>query len=473
MTAGKNSSRGALKASVLSCILILPLIFAGNAGTAGDNLLDRLALPRVESFALGNGMKVFYIQDELPKLNIIVTAGFGKLYEMKGNAGISELAARTVSISGSMKYPGSRLNEEIESLGGEFSVSASWESIDISIKVLSRHSRKAFDIIADVLKNPNFDEKYVNIAKGLMIEEIKRKKDSPDTLAFEKVREIIFDGDGYGSVPTEEGIRSMKGEALKDLWKKCFSGSNVLAGVSSQEDYRTVRNAVEMNLGSLDRGERLSYHVDQKRLTANVREKSSRIYLVPKNIPQSTIVVGTLAPDISYGGKYSLKVMNYILGGGSFNSRLVTEIRVKKGLAYAVQSVLRFKHRTGVFIGFAQTKTSSTEEVLAIMLENIDLITKKAVDGEELQWAKKSIYNSYIFLFDTLRNLISNYINASYYGLPDDYYRNYPGFIDSVTREEVLAESARIFQTGLIKVVVGSRDLAERLKKFGEVVVVE
>jgi len=179
---------------------LLSTVMAGGhlrSETAYDKLV-----PAAESFVLKNGIKVFYVGDELPQITIAASVGYGKLYEKKDTAGLSDLLARTLSISGSRKYPGGKMHEAVDSAGGQISVASSWEGIVVSVKVLKKFAPLAFDVLSDLVANPNFDEKYFQTAKSIYSAHIKKKFDDPGNLAIEKLREVIFDGEGYGSFPT-------------------------------------------------------------------------------------------------------------------------------------------------------------------------------------------------------------------------------------------------------------------------------
>ncbi|MCP4130712.1 MAG: insulinase family protein [bacterium] len=437
---------------------------------AEENDFNKIKLPPVEAFRLKNGGKVFYIQEELPKISIIASIGFGTLYEKKENAGISDLLAKTLSLGGSKKYPGQKLHETIDFIGGKISISSSYEGTYISIIVLKKYIHEAFDIMADILENPNFEEKYISKARSLINDRIKRKQDDPASVAIDKTKEKIFNGIGYGAIPTEAGINSYTKEMLIEAWKKHFTAQNMLIGISSSVNFREIKKRAEQKLSGLPRGKQINYIIDPEETREAIKKNRGKIFFIPKNIPQSTIVVGTAAPSISYKGAYSLTLMNYILGGGSFTSRLMKEIRVKRGLAYSVQSISRFRRNTGLFLAFAQTKNDKADTVLTLLLDNISKMGEKEVAAEELEWAKQYINNSYIFRFDTPLNILSNYIDIEYNNLPKDYYTTYLDFINKTGTGDIRKESASLLENGLIKVVVGGPEVKKLLGKFGEVV---
>ncbi len=460
----------------MSKIIIIILIFccifltADNAFTESD---ISISLSEVKPFTLGNGIRTFYIKDDLPQLLIMVSVGYGKLYEKSGNAGISEMLAGTMGMAGSKNFPAGVLNGTIESIGGKISITSLWEETYIIIKVLSKYADTAFAILSDLLANPDINPVYVEKARSLLLENIRRKKDDPDLLAFEKLREIIFSGEGYGAVPSEKTVKSITAKDLSDIINNYFTGGNIIIGISGSISSEAVKNYLNKSLNMIKKGAAPGYEADIKKLSASIKEKSGRIYLVPRDIPQSTIAVGTMAPPIKDSGAFPLVEMDYILGGSSFTSRLMNEIRVKRGLSYSVQSILRFRKKTGIFIAFAQTKNETADTALSLILENIKLMTEQPVSDEELKLTKESIRNSYIFEFDTPENLLNKYIFSSYNELPDSYHRDYIKNIESVSSEEILNYSRKIFNNGLIKVVIGNIGLKNKLGKFGEVIITE
>jgi len=333
---------------------------------------DAIKLPPVEKSVLKNGIRVFCIRDELPQVTVIASIGFGKLYETKETAGVADVIARAISLGGSKNYPGAALHEAVDSMGGRLSVSSSWEGTVISLKVLERFKKDAFAIVADLVANPAFDQRSLETAKGLVADSIRRKYDDPAEIGFERVRDIIFDGEGYGSRPTEEKIGSYTAEDVMRLWKTYCAGRNIMIGVSSSMDCAEANSLCREHFSAIAPGAERAYDADRAAILARVKAARGKIFFYRKDIPQSVVIVGTVAPDVSYPGGYALEIMNFILGGGSFNSRLMTEIRVKRGLAYAVQSITKFRFKTGVFLAFAQVENKTLGVALGLLNENIE-----------------------------------------------------------------------------------------------------
>jgi len=431
------------------------------------------ALPEVKKYRMNNDVDLLYIKDDLPVTVINASISFGKMYENNANAGITEVLNKTLSIAGTALYPGNSLNQKIESIGGEIHISAGWETISIEIKVLSKYSDLAFNMLGDILKNPVFDDQGVKSARQLVIEKIKRDMDEPDEIGVLKLREIIFGGAGYGSVPTEKSVSAVDSGSLKSLWGKYATGRNITIAVSSSKDEAGIVYLAEKELSQIVKGGKEYYSIDKEKISADLKSASGIIYLIPMELEQATIYTGTFAPDIKYNGNYALYMMNYILGGGSFNSRLMNDIRVKRGLAYSVYSLVRNRRNAGVFISFVQTKNESAGEVLSLMNENIKKMYTGPVTTGELEWAKESVKNSYVFRFNNIDDLLGNFLEIEYNDLNADYYKKYLDNINKVTSSDIVEEGQKLFSQGIVTVVVGSRKLENELSKHGKVVICE
>lgn len=459
--------------SVASLLCGIFILFTLSAEAENVNLPSMDGLPQVVTYDLNNNIRLLTIRDELPRTEIICSIGFGKIHEDAGNAGLSEIMAKEISLSGTRKYPGNQLNEKLESIGGDISINAGWENITIVIKVLGRHSELAFDILGDILQNPVFDNKNLEYSKKLIIEQFRREMDDPSNAGFTRLREIIFNRAGYGATLSEKSIDSITSDNLRDTWKRIARGGNVLVAVSSSLENAELRRIAVSQLSGVLKGDREIYKTDNASLLSELAVKSGNIYLLPKDLQQATIVTGTIAPELSYEGNYSLFLMNYILGGGSFNSRLMNEIRVKRGLAYSVFSLVRNRYKTGVFMSFVQTRNDEVSNVLSLMNDNIFGMAATEVSEEELAWAQKSVINSYVFNFAKTSDILDNYLQIEFNHLDRGYYRDYLKNIIKVTPADIKRESGLLFRQGIVTVVVGSRSLENELKKHGKVIILE
>jgi zinc protease len=167
-------------------------------------------------------------------------------------------------------------------------------------------------------------------------------------------------------------------------------------------------------------------------------EKTQKTVKVDRPITQANIILGSAGVTRENPDFYALTVMNYILGGGGFASRLTEVIRNKRGLAYSVASFFDPGKYPGSFQMVLQTKNSSAKEVISLSLHQVERMQKELVSDNELEGAKKYLIGSFPMRFDTQSKLANFLTQVEYYGLGLDYPEKYPSLIRSVTREEVL-----------------------------------
>lgn len=449
-------------------IFIYPFFSLRNALA---NSFTGLTLPRVTKFYPTEGLSAYRIKNEIPALTITAQIGYGSLYEKKDNAGISALLSKTISLAGSRHFPGNTLYQTIENIGGKISFDTSWEETSITITVLDRYAETAFKVLADLIKDPLIQPSTLNDARSLVEESLKRQRDMPHFVAFEALREILFDGDGYGATPTKKSLNSITADDLQGVARSSFASGNIILGISSSLEGAHIESLAKKYFSDIRKGSRQKYLVDHTLLYSRLEKNSGKIFFIPRDIPQSTIAVGTIAPPIGIPEEFSLVSMNYILGGGSFNSRLMTEIRSKRGLTYSTASVIRFRKETGLFLAYAQTRNDAAALTLKLIIENIESIKTKEVAPEELNWMKLSFENSYIFEFDTPRNILGKYLFLDYYGLSESYLSNYISKICAVSAPSIMQSAQNLFRKGTVKVVVGKREMEKKLAEQGEVVI--
>jgi zinc protease len=166
--------------------------------------------------------------------------------------------------------------------------------------------------------------------------------------------------------------------------------------------------------------------------------KGKNTVKIDRRISQANVIIGEKGVSRGNPDYYALNVMNYILGGGGFASRLTEEIRNKRGLAYDVASFFDPGKYTGSFQIVLQTKNATAREAIVLSQEQMGLIRKESVSDKELEGAKKYLIGSFPMRFDT-QSKLANFLNqVEYYGLGMDYSAKYPSIINAITKEDVL-----------------------------------
>ncbi|HNX60152.1 MAG TPA: pitrilysin family protein, partial [Spirochaetota bacterium] len=328
---------------------------------------EKMDLPKVESFSLSNGVKVLYIHDELPRITVAAMVASGFLYEKSETAGITEMTAKALSFCGTNKYPGRSLAEYIDSTGSRFSVSPDWESVTVSYQALDEFTEDAFSVTGGILIDPPVQDGNVALAKHLMKEKISREKEDPMMAAYLAARKLVFGDTSYGIRATAATVDAISIDGLKNHWRYAVKSGNIVIGIASSRSLAEIKQLAEKYYGSVPTGERQMYLSDRKSEYETAEKNAGKIYYIRRDIPQSTIVMLSPAPDMHDATADSLDVADQILGGGDFNSKLVQEIREKRGLAYGAGSIIRKRDRTGLFMAYAQCDNARAGEVVSLM----------------------------------------------------------------------------------------------------------
>jgi len=193
------------------------------------------------------------------------------------------------------------------------------------------------------------------------------------------------------------------------------------------------------------------------------------IYHAPKNLPQSTILLGHLSLPLHHPDHIPFKVLNFILGGGGFNSRMTQEIRSNQGLAYNVGSFYQGRVGYGVFGAFCQTKSSTTHKAISLLYGIIEELKKNKPRPEELEWAQKSLISQFIFSFTSSASIVRQQMQLEYDGLPEDYLEKYQERAAAVNLEDLgrVAEKHLHPETSVLLVVGREEDFDQPLSAFG------
>jgi predicted Zn-dependent peptidase len=189
-------------------------------------------------------------------------------------------------------------------------------------------------------------------------------------------------------------------------------------------------------------------------------------------LTQTSIRVGQLGIKQDNPDYFALSVMNDILGGGAFSSRLFQEVRTRKGLAYSVGSIVVPGHSAeGMIFVHGQTMTRNTALAISAILDNLRKVREEPVTPEELQMAKDSFLNSFIFSFSTPAQIVSRQVSLDYFHLPADFMERYRSEVSKVTREDVLRVAKKYLHTdGLTILAVGqTAQFDPPLSQFGPV----
>ena len=409
------------------------------------------SFPEVARQQLNNGMKLYLKEDhELPLVELSLMIEGGSIYDPPDKAGLSQFFAKTLSTGGTESLSPEKLEEELESMAAILTVSSSSYAYEIDLSLHRKDLRRGIEILADLLQRPRFDEKRMELVRQQMLESIYRKNDDPSSIAGRILGEAVYPGHPFGAYPKAEVVSGFTREDLFALHQRYFHPQNMWLAVSGDVQQDNLVTLLEQQLGEWPPTQSFLREMPSLPPTP-----SGEIFLADKDIPQTTILMGHPGVSKNNPDVFALRVANYILGGGGFNSRLMREVRSNRGLAYSVYSYFQVgRQLPEMFIASSETKCESTVEVVQLMLQLIKQMRDEPVSDAELDLAKKSLINSFVFAFSDTHSVVSRKARLDYYAYPENYLENYRQKVAAVTVADVQRVARQYLHPGKLQIVL-------------------
>jgi len=345
------------------------------------------------------------------------------------------------------------------------------DSGTVGMKVMTRYFDEGFRLFADVIMNPAFDEGRFTVLKQQMIEGIRRELDDPDSLVDREFHKLLFKGHPFGVFPTVGTVEGVSSQDCKDFYYRHVGPESFIIGVSGDFNPADVTRRFETLFADFPRaGEKLG-------AIAPVEDKKTEgVYLVDRKLTQTAIRFGHIGISRRDPDYYDARVMNYVLGGGGFSSRLMKDVRSVRGLAYSVWSYFTGGDAArGAFTVGGETKSATTGEFIEVSRDIIREMVQEGGTAEEVEFAKEAIINSFIFGFDKNMDVLGRYLWMEYYGMQKNYLEAFRDNIQAVTAKTALeAAKRRLHPDSLLVVAVGDKSvIGPALEKFGAVNLIE
>lgn len=417
-----------------------------------------------------------YIQEDhsLPLVDIRALVNFGSLYDPKDKAGIGDVLEGTLIKGGTKTRDGSSIEDRIDFLGGDLNFRVGERTASLSLSVLSKDLEEGLPIFFDVLMNPEFREESINITKGRIIEDLKQANDSPSNILSREFERLNYGDHPLTYQPTKMTIEGITREDLKALHPKYFFPENIIISAAGDFDKEFLKDKISQAVSQWK-----NRKADFPRFSKKFPQVEPGVYFVQKNINQGYINIGHLGLEDTNPDYFAVQVMNFILGGGSFTSRIVTKVRSDEGLAYNTGS--RFIYRwgfPGTFSGYVQTKSSTVCYAIHLILQEFERIKKEPVSDDEMETAINYYLESFSNFFTNPSTIMSNFAQLEMEGKPMDYYKTYRNKIRSVTKRKVLEVAQKYIHPDKMAIMIvgdfepcnkGSDKYPGPLDKFGKV----
>jgi zinc protease len=388
--------------------------------------------PKAKRVTLENGLVLYILENhELPLINITAVSRTGSVFDPIEKEGLAELTGQVMRTGGVKDMTGNAIDETLESMAAILNMSVNRDSGLLSLSVLRNDREKGLDLFSRILMNPVFDAEKLTVAKELKIEELRRISDDPQKLAFREFGRLIHEGSPRGRLATINSISVIQREDLIRFHQRFYQPRRVMIAISGDIDRKEAESLANRYFGNWLSPEE---KVEPPPLS---KPKEGRIYTLPKDLPQSIVIFGWLAPTKQSAQFFPMEITDFIIGSGGFQSRIFQEIRTNRGLAYSTGSFYSAKSDYGLFGVYALTKSESTVEVISLLRGILKDIGQKPIYPKELVMTKSSILNSFIFSFTSAKQIAQQQLMIEYEVLPEDYILTYRNNINNVNTEDI------------------------------------
>lgn len=419
----------------------------------------------VEEITSPYGFKAWLIEDHsLPIVSVhMVFRKSGFAYDSDGKNGLAYLV-RSLLDEGAGDMDGIAFKQALESHAIHLSFDVDEDNFYVRLKTLKENLPLALSLFKIALTSPRFDADAIERVRNQMRTYIDSRKEDPTTRADETFKRVVFGKHPYGNVPvgSKETLGNITKEDLQTFVKQHFTRVPLIISVVG--DVRPKEATQFLDQYFVD----LPLTTSGQASVAEFTEFPSGIEKsIAMDVPQSTVIFGLKGLKRDNPDFYTALVLNYIMGGGGLNSRLMEEVREKKGLAYTVDTSLEVFDHTGLIKGYVATQTAKIHESLAIIKQVFEQLQTKGVTKQEVEDAKSYLTGSFALNLDKNEKLADYLLVMQMENLGKDYLKERNRYIQAVTLEGVnRVAKALILPDNLITVIVGNPN--ESQAKNGE-----
>lgn len=421
-----------------------------------------VTLPAIWTGSLANGLKIYGItQNELPLVQYSLIISGGHLLDPMEKSGLASLTASLMNEGTKNKTP-EELEEAIRLLGASISFSGGNENITLRVSTLARNFEKTIALVEEMLFEPRWDTVQFDLAKSRVINNLKRNKANPSSLASNQLNKLIFGETNILSTEaagTEESVNRINIEDLKDFYNSNFSPSLskfIIAGDIDKQRVEAALSAINEKWQPKD--------IIIPEIKVRDAPSESRIYFV--DVPgakQSVIYIGCPALKRSDPNYYPAHVTNYKLGG-SFNGLFNLILREEKGFTYGARSRFNGAGNYGTFYATSMVRTNATLESVGIFKSEMEKY-RENIPQEYVDFTKSALLKSNARNFETLGDLLGMLNNIASYDLPLDYIKQEEAFVKGITTEKILDLAKEYIDPARMYYVVAG-DAATQLKEL-------
>ena len=399
------------------------------------------------------GVEAWLVEDHTnPIISLELAFRGGSALDAAGKEGTAYLLSGLLD-EGAGEFDSQAFQARLQNLSIRLSFDAGLDSFEGSLRTLTENRDTAFDLLRLALTEPRFDAEPVERIRGQILAQLKRASEDPKAIAGRTMRRLFF-ADHPSGRPVHgspESLAAVTADDLRAFVADRFARDNLVIGVVGDITSEQLSGLLDSTFGGLPAE---AAPIDLPEVAA---DGSGGVVVIDKNVPQSVVSLGQPGMKRDDPDFYTAFVVNYVLGGGGFSSRLYDEVREKRGLAYSVYSYLSPLDRSALVIAGVATANARVAESLAIIREEWARMAAEGPTAEELADAKTFLTGSYPLRQSSSGRIAGMLVGIQLDELGIDYINKRNSLIEAVTLEDARRVAAELYRPEALTVVVVGR----------------
>ncbi len=424
-------------------------------------------LPDAEGYRreLAGGVPAYLVPDRsLPLVDVTVRFRIGSYLEAAEQTGLASLTGDLMRTGGAGELDAKAFDEAVEAVAGDFSTFIGSTSALMAMNCLSTVLDECLDLFFSMLTAPRFDGERLDLAKENELESLKQRNDDPVDVAGREGQWLLYGPDHVESrFVTAASLDAIRRDDLIGFHRRYVHPDHMVVAAAGDFDSDELAAKLSALLGRFEKAGREQAPWPPR---ATAYEPAPGVYVAQQDIPQGRVQIGHRTfqrEDWSHPDHFALSMMNDVLGGGGFTSRLMKRIRSDEGLAYGVSSNFRIGNYWPGNLGIRfQSKSETVAFAAKIALEEVDRLRAELVSEDELQTVKAAAVETFPSNFESAEAIASIFAQDEFLDRPHDYWRTYRANVEAVTPADVMRVAERhLLPDRLVLLIVGDWEAIE------------
>ena len=412
------------------------------------------AAARIQHLISPGGIEAWFVQDATVPLVAMEFAMYGgAAQDPDGKAGVGNMVADLID-EGSADLDSRAFHEHLDRRAIELGFSVTRDYFRGSLRMLKDNKDEAFELLRTSLTSPHFDNTDVERIRTQLMSGLRRETTSPGALASRRFLQIAYGDHPYGRPPggTLESVPTITVADMKDYVARVLTKEHLKIAVVGDIDAASLGALLDRTFGGLPAKSKLTPVSDIE------ARKPPQQEFITLDVPQTVVTFGGPGIERNDPDFMAAYVVNHILGGGS-GSRLYREVREKRGLAYSVSDSLAWMEHSALFVGSTGTRADRAAETVEAITSEVHRMAENGPTAQELDEAKSYLKGSRLLSLDTSSKLAGALLQYQLDGLPIDYLERRNALVDAVTIDQAKRAAHRLWDGGLLTVIVGRAPL--------------